>query len=111
MRLPPICLDHEYFLGDTVLLEALASYLAQYHESVFVSSDYPEIFENNPAVSGISREEDIPESTKLVDMSPSVRGIIGHGEDAEVVKNKLCLASKNVIFPARKSIYHNPKWT
>jgi ADP-heptose:LPS heptosyltransferase len=89
MRLPPICLDHEYFLGDTVLLEALASYLAQYHEAVSVSSDYPEIFENNPAVRGISREEDIPESTKLVDMSPSVRGIIGHGEDTEVVKNKL----------------------
>jgi hypothetical protein len=85
MRLPDICLDNEYYLGDTTLLEAIAAYLAQDHETVYVSSDYPEIFENHPTVVGINRADELPEDTRIIDMSPAIQGIV----DDCVVSNKL----------------------
>jgi len=85
MRLPAICLDHEYFLGDTILLEAIGAALAEDHEAVYVSSDYPEIFDHHPSIIGVRRDEDIPPDTKTIDMSPSVQGIDGD----DIVPNKL----------------------
>jgi ADP-heptose:LPS heptosyltransferase len=85
MRFPDICVDHEYHLGDTILLEAIAAALTQDHENVYVSSDYPEIFECHPTIIGVQRDEELPEDTRIIDMSPAIQGII----DQTIVRNKL----------------------
>lgn len=89
MNIPPICITHEYLLGDTVLIEAIAAYLASLDIEVYVQSSYPEVFENNPDVVGVNYDYVFDESVRIIDLSPAVQGLVKINDKIEIVPNKL----------------------
>ena len=82
---PSIILKNDYYLGDSILLEPIAHILSElYNTKVYISSAFPELFENHPSISGLLPNITMP-NTRIIDMSQSIRSITKEGQ---VLNNK-----------------------
>lgn len=85
---PPVVLQHNYWIGDTVLLEPIARTLATYMDDVYVASNFPQIYANHPSVTGIPLDDTIPEGARVIDMNDAVRSITNDGVEIELIPDK-----------------------
>jgi len=96
---PPLGLLNRFYLGDAVLLEAIADTLSeQFGIETFVLSQYPELFENHPRVRGLSLTEEYDPGLRVIDMTDSIKSIEEMTGSPTLIKRILHLASK----PGRK---------
>ena len=74
MLFPPIGLFNKYYLGDTVMLEPIADAIAElFGVATYVISDYPEVYDNHPRVTGIARgSHNAPADLRIIKMSEAI---------------------------------------
>ena len=82
-----IGLFNPYFIGDSVMLEAIARKLSEKTEVAIISS-YPELFIAHPVVKAYTLD-DMPEDINLIDMANAIRGIKQVDGKNVYVENKI----------------------
>ena len=82
-----IGLFNPYFIGDSVMLEAIARKLSEKTEVAIISS-YPELFIAHPVVKAYTLD-DMPDDINLIDMANAIRGIKQVDGKNVYVENKI----------------------
>jgi len=75
--LPNIALLNRFYLGDGVLLEPIATKLSEFFDNrIYIISNYPELYENHPCIIGLKPDAELPESTRVIDMSDAIASVV-----------------------------------
>ena len=75
--LPNIALLNRFYLGDGVLLEPIATKLSEFFDNrIYIISNYPELYENHPCIIGLKPDAELPENTRVIDMSDAIASVV-----------------------------------
>lgn len=80
---PALAILNRFLLGDTILTEPIASEMAV-SQKTYVLCNYPDIFTGHPKVTGIRAIAQMPDNTRIIDLTESIRSI----KDGMVVPHK-----------------------
>lgn len=80
---PGLAILNRFLLGDTVLTEPIASEMA-ISQTTYVISNYPDIFIGHPKVKGVLAETQLPENTRIINLTDSIRSV----KDGIIVPHK-----------------------
>jgi ADP-heptose:LPS heptosyltransferase len=70
--LPDIVFDNRFYLGDSILLEPIASIFSEViGKKVYIRSGYSELFDNHPNIIGID-DSGLPDNARIVDMEEAI---------------------------------------
>ena len=73
---PDIALLNQYYIGDSVLLEAPARLLSELlGVNVSIISNYPELFIGHPSIRGILPGTELSQETRVIDMGDAIRSL------------------------------------
>lgn len=76
LELPALGVLNSFLIGDTVLCEPIARELgASVDKTAYVISNFPEIYHGHPIVSGVRGYEEMPEGSRVIDLTDSISGI------------------------------------
>ena len=62
----PIILYNPFYLGDTVLLEGVATAIqTAFSNDIYIASHYPELFIEHPSIKGIGLNDNVENARKI----------------------------------------------